>query len=224
MNILFVLTSHGERPDDRGTGMDLGDFASAYYLFRDAGYDIALASPAGGMPAFEGTANAWAGSADLRRLRGDRHARTELSDSIPLDGVYAADFDGVYYPGGSGALIDLSADRSSARLIESFTGLGRPTAFNGDALAALLPVRGADGAPLVRGRALSAPAVASTNPRSVELAYLLEALGARVEVGDGTGPLVVADGALLTGRDRQSARALASRLDQHLREKEPPSP
>lgn len=51
MNILMVLTSH-DRLGDTGTktGFWLEEFAAPYYVFKDAGAQITLASPAGGQP------------------------------------------------------------------------------------------------------------------------------------------------------------------------------
>ena len=51
MNILTVLTSHnilGETGDP--TGIWLEEFAAPYYVFKDAGAEITLASPKGGQP------------------------------------------------------------------------------------------------------------------------------------------------------------------------------
>jgi putative intracellular protease/amidase len=51
MNILMVLTSHDQLGNtDKNTGFWLEEFAAAYYVFKDAGADITLASPLGGQP------------------------------------------------------------------------------------------------------------------------------------------------------------------------------
>ena len=53
MNILMVLTSHDEMGDSgKKTGFWLEEFAAPYYVFKDAGADITLASPKGGQPRF----------------------------------------------------------------------------------------------------------------------------------------------------------------------------
>ena len=51
MKILMVLTSH-DRLGDTGkkTGFWLEEFAAPFYVFRDAGAEIVLASPKGGQP------------------------------------------------------------------------------------------------------------------------------------------------------------------------------
>ena len=51
MKILMVLTSHDQLGDTgRKTGFWLEEFAAPYFVFRDAGVDLTLASPKGGQP------------------------------------------------------------------------------------------------------------------------------------------------------------------------------
>ena len=51
MKILMVLTSHDQLGNTgRKTGFWLEEFAAPYYVFRDAGVELTLASPKGGQP------------------------------------------------------------------------------------------------------------------------------------------------------------------------------
>jgi putative intracellular protease/amidase len=51
MKILMILTSHDQLGDTGNkTGFWLEEFAAPYYVFKDAGVDIVLASPQGGQP------------------------------------------------------------------------------------------------------------------------------------------------------------------------------
>ena len=51
MNILMVLTSHDQLGDTgKKTGFWLEEFAAPYYVLKDAGHTITLASPKGGQP------------------------------------------------------------------------------------------------------------------------------------------------------------------------------
>jgi putative intracellular protease/amidase len=51
MKILMVLTSHDELGSTgKKTGFWLEEFAAPYYVFKDAGVEITLASPKGGQP------------------------------------------------------------------------------------------------------------------------------------------------------------------------------
>lgn len=50
MKILMVLTSHDQLGDTgRKTGFWLEELAAPYYAFKDAGAEITLASPKGGI-------------------------------------------------------------------------------------------------------------------------------------------------------------------------------
>ncbi len=51
MKILMVLTSHDQLGNTgKKTGFWLEEFAAPYYVFKDAGAEVVLASPAGGQP------------------------------------------------------------------------------------------------------------------------------------------------------------------------------
>ena len=51
MKVLMVLTSHDQLGDTGlKTGFWLEEFAAPYYVFKDAGAEVVLASPAGGQP------------------------------------------------------------------------------------------------------------------------------------------------------------------------------
>jgi putative intracellular protease/amidase len=51
MKILIVLTSHDQLGDTgKKTGFWLEEFAAPYYVLKDAGAAITLASPKGGQP------------------------------------------------------------------------------------------------------------------------------------------------------------------------------
>ena len=51
MKILMVLTSHDQLGNTgRKTGFWLEEFAAPYFVFRDAGVNLTLASPKGGQP------------------------------------------------------------------------------------------------------------------------------------------------------------------------------
>ena len=58
MKILMVLTSHDKLGDTgRKTGFWLEELAAPYYVFKDAGAEIVLASPKGGRPPLDPKSN-----------------------------------------------------------------------------------------------------------------------------------------------------------------------
>ena len=225
MHILMVLTSHDRRGDSGSrTGSALEEFCTAYYVFRDAGAEITLASPTGGQPPFDPRSD---GSDDqsetVRRFKGDQAARTELADTLALDQVVPEDFDALFYVGGHGALWDLPEDRISQALIAAVHAAGRPIALVGHGPAALRHVADTGGRLLVEGRRITASANSEEETMGSigSLPFLLQdelvRLGGLYSKGpDGTSH-VVRDGALITGQNRYSAADAAHAVLEMLR-------
>lgn len=100
MKILLVLTSHDQLGNTgHKTGFWLEEFASPYYVFKDAGAQITLASPKGGQPPIDPKSDAPdAQTAATRRFAEDAEAQQLLATSLPLAQVRAEDFDALFYP------------------------------------------------------------------------------------------------------------------------------
>lgn len=154
MKILMVLTSHDQLGNTgKKTGFWLEEFAAPYYVFKDAGADITLASPKGGQPPIDPKSDDPGAQTDAtRRFQGDPAARAALASTLTLDQVKAEDFDAIFYPGGHGPLWDLAEDKRSAALIEQFDRAGKPVGAVCHAPAVFRHTRGADGEPLVKGK------------------------------------------------------------------------
>ena len=143
MKILMVLTSHARLGDTGAkTGFWLEEFAAPYYVFKDAGAEVTLASPRGGQPPLDPKSDAPdAQTAATRRFAGDAAAQAALASTRKLAGLRADDYDAVFYPGGHGPLWDLAEDRDSIALIEAFDRAGKPVGAVCHAPAALRHVR-----------------------------------------------------------------------------------
>ncbi|MEP0907378.1 type 1 glutamine amidotransferase domain-containing protein [Leptolyngbya subtilissima ST-M1] len=130
MRILMVLTSHDQLGDTgKKTGFWLEEFAAPYYVFKDAGADITLASPRGGQPPLDPKSDAPDAQTEATaRFSQDSDAQKALAKTAVLATLSAADYDAVFYPGGHGPLWDLAADTHSIALIEAFYGANKPVA------------------------------------------------------------------------------------------------
>lgn len=157
MKILMVLTSHDQLGNTgKKTGFWLEEFASPYYVFRDAGADITLASPQGGQPPLDPKSDAPDAQTEAtERFRKDTAAQAALASTPKLAQVKGGDYDAVFYPGGHGPLWDLAEDRASIALIETMYAAGKPVGAVCHAPGVLRHVRGPDGEPLVRGKAVT---------------------------------------------------------------------
>ena len=86
MKILMVLTSHDTLGDTgRKTGFWLEELAAPYYVFKDAGAEITLASPKGGQPPLDPKSDEPMFQTELTaRFQGRRRRqRPALPDSTP---------------------------------------------------------------------------------------------------------------------------------------------
>lgn len=121
MNVLMVLTSHDQMGDSgHKTGFWLEEFTSPYYVFKDAGADITLASPKGGQPPVDPNSEADdALTETTHRFREDAHAKESLASTKKLADVDMNQFDAIFYPGGHGPLWDLVNDQKSIALIKT---------------------------------------------------------------------------------------------------------
>lgn len=220
MKILMVLTSHDQLGNTgQKTGFWLEEFAAPYFVFKDAGADIVLASPAGGMPPMDPKSDLPDFQTEFtHRFYADADAQKALANSLPLDGVSEADFDAVFYPGGHGPLWDLAQSSASIKLIEDFDRAGKPHGLVCHAPGALRNVKAANGEPFVKGRRVTG--FTNGEEAAVELTdivpFLIEdefkAQGGLYEKGPDWAPYVVVDGKLVTGQNPASSEAVAKEL------------
>jgi hypothetical protein len=131
MKVLMVLTSHDQLGNTgRKTGFWLEELAAPYYVFKDAGVEITLASPKGGRPPLDPKSNEPNFQTDTtRRFEKDAAANAQLDKTVRLDSVKQEDYDTVFYPGGHGPMWDLAEDPNSIKLIESFLAAGKTFAL-----------------------------------------------------------------------------------------------
>src|SRR5580698_10558616 len=154
MKILMVLTSHDQLGNTgRKTGFWLEELAAPFFVFRDSGAEITLASPKGGLPPLDPKSNEPGFRTDLtHRFEADAAANAQLASTVRLDTVRQEDYDSVFYPGGHGPMWDLAEDRNSIKLLESFLAAGKLFALVCHAPGVLRHVKSANGRPLVEGR------------------------------------------------------------------------
>ncbi len=218
--ILMVLTSHDQLGDTgKKTGFWLEELAAPYYVFKDAGVEITLASPKGGAPPLDPASDvADAQSDDTRRFRADDAAQRQLATTKKLADVTAEGFDAVFYPGGHGPLWDLASDGDSRRLVEAFAAKGLPIAAVCHAPAVFRDTNGPDGKKLVAGKRVTGftnseeRAVGLTDVVPFLVQDMLEANGGKYEKGPDWQSKVVCDGTLVTGQNPASSGPAAKQL------------
>lgn len=220
MKVLMVLTSHDTLGNTgKKTGFWLEELAAPYYVFKDAGAEITLASPKGGQPPLDPKSDEPGFQTKAtKRFKADGAALRQLAQTVRLDGVNQRDFDTVFYPGGHGPMWDLAEDPNSIKLIESFVAAGKTIALVCHAPGVLHRVKNPDGTPFVKGRYVTG--FTNSEEEAVGLAkvvpFLVEdeliSLGAVFSKVKDWGVHTVVDGRLITGQNPASSAEAAEAL------------
>jgi putative intracellular protease/amidase len=223
--ILIVLSSCDRIPGtERGTGTWLEELAAPYYVFRDAGAQVDLASVAGGSAPIDPTSVEPAFQTEAtRRFAQDPQAQRALANTSKLASIRPDAYDAVFYSGGLGPVFDLSEDRGSIAFIEAMHQAGKPIAAVCHGPAALRNVRDARGIALVKDRAVTgfsnSEEMAANGPGVVPFSIEdeLRRLGGRFSAAADGQPHVVADGTLVTGQNPASSEGTARKVLEMMR-------
>lgn len=214
--ILIVTTSHARMGDTgKTTGLWFEELATPYWVFRDAGAEVTIASIAGGPVPIDATSIEGEIPASVARFRDDAQAMAGLQASLPVADARADEYDAVFLPGGHGTMWDLPDDRALIALLEATWAAGKPVAAVCHGPAGLVNVRDPDGRPIVAGRRVScftnseeaAVGLAETVPFLLETR--LSVLGAEIQTAPDFQPLAVRDGQLVTGQNPASSEEVA---------------
>jgi putative intracellular protease/amidase/catechol 2,3-dioxygenase-like lactoylglutathione lyase family enzyme len=219
MKILMVLTSHSQLGNTgRPTGFWLEEFAAPYFVFKDAGVELTLASPKGGQPPLDPKSDLPENQTPaMARFKKDAAAQKVLANTVQLADVKADDFDTVFYPGGHGPMWDLAESPTSIALLEAFYNSGKPIALVCHSPGVLRHVT-YQGAPLVKGKHVAgftngeeeAMQLTKVVPFLVEDELLR--LGAIYEKMANWQPFSITDGRLITGQNPASSTSAAQAL------------
>lgn len=220
MEILMVMTSHEQLGNsDKKAGLWLEEFAAAYYVFKDAGADIMLATTQGDMPPIDpNSVEPEALTHATERLFADAAAKAQLACTHEVKDFIVAEFDAIFYPGGHGPLWDLVDNPDSIRLIEGMFAAHKPVALVCHAPGVLRNVKGPDGQPVVQGKRVTGfsnseeAAVGLTDVVPFLVEDMLKANGGDYHKADDWQPHVEVDGLLVTGQNPASSTATAEAL------------
>jgi putative intracellular protease/amidase len=219
MKILMVLTSHDQLGNTgRKTGFWLEEFAAPFFVFRDAGVSLTLATPQGGQPPVDPKSDLAENQTDaMARFKKDAAAQKQLSQTQKLADMKSEDFDTIFYVGGHGPMWDLAESKDSIALLESFYNSGKPIALVCHSPGVLRHVT-YKGAPLVKGKRVTGftngeeEAVGLTHVVPFLVEDELLRLGAIFEKVKNWGVYAVTDGRLVTGQNPASSTTAAQAL------------
>jgi putative intracellular protease/amidase len=223
--ILFVLTAADRWTLADGTEQPTGYWAEEaigpYEVFKDAGYEIAAATPGAVpptvdplslLPDFNG------GEQGAETMRAAVQAATELSHPMRIEEVEPDSYEAIFYPGGWGPMEDLPTDAASGRLLKERLASGRLLALVCHGPAALLATADEAGRSPFRGYRLTSLSNAEEiqNGLADRAKWLLQdrlvALGVDYRNGSPFEPHIEIDRSLYTGQNPASAVPLAREI------------
>ena len=214
---LIILTSHDQLGDTgKPTGFYWEELAAPYWILSDAGYQVELASIAGGKPPADPSSEADDAMTDeVRRFWADDAAMNRLANTERVEDVDVAACDIVYLPGGHGTMWDLPKSETLGQLLAKVWEKGAVVGAVCHGPAGLLAARLSSGDPLVKGRRVAGFTNAEEEAAGLSDAvpFLLEdqlkAQGGQHEGGPDWQPFAIADGKLVTGQNPASSAEVA---------------
>src|SRR5215469_1921512 len=219
MKILMVLTSHDQLGNTgEKTGFWLEEGAAPYFVFRDAGVELTLASPKGGQPPIDPKSDRPENQTPAQqRFKKDETAQKAFANTRKLADIKAENFDTVFYPGGHGPMWDLAESPVSIALLETFYNSGKTIALVCHSPGVLHRVT-YQGEPLVKGKRVTG--FTNTEEEEVQLTKVvpflvedeLKRLGGLYEKAPNWQSFVIVDGRLITGQNPASSTAGAQAL------------
>jgi putative intracellular protease/amidase len=220
MKILMVLTSHDKLGNTgKKTGFWLEEFAAPYYVFKDAGAEITLASPKGGQPPLDPKSDEQDfQTAATARFKADKEAQEMLAHTVKLKEISPYDYDALFYPGGHGPLWDLAENKDSISLIEVMYAGNNPVAAVCHAPGVFRHARSWDGSPLVQGKSVTG--FSNSEEAAVGLTEIvpflvedeLQKKGGNYSKGADWQSYFIQDNNLITGQNPASSEAVAKAL------------
>ena len=221
---LVIATNHGTLDIGKPTGVFASEMTVAYYAFFDAGMDVDVASPLGGViPVDPQSLKAIVRAPDDDRFLADDVLREKVTNSLAIADLDMANYDIVYLAGGWGAAFDLGFSEALAEQITRANALGKVIGGVCHGPLGLRNAKGTDGEPLVTGRKVSAVTDKQVRELGIESTPQhpeteLRAMGAlfesRSRFRDPLANHWVVDGNLVTGQNQNAGPMVAREMMQ----------
>lgn len=228
---LCIATNHGVLDIGVATGVFASELTVPYYVFLDAGMQVDVASPLGGViPVDPLSMKEMIRTPEDDRMLSDPLFRDRLMNSLAIADVDFTSYDIVYFAGGWGAAFDLGQSETLGRKVSEAWTAGRVVGGICHGPLGLLRARTPDGELLVKGRHITAVTDKQVHEVGVEITPLhpetaLRQAGALYEskthpAKDFFANHFVADGNLITGQNQNSGPMVARLMMQRVVEKQ----
>ena len=212
---LLVVTSTRDA-GELTSGYWFEELATPYYILKNAGWEVVIASPKGGAAPRDPMSEEDDWMTDATRLfASDSDATKQIANTVPLAEIEPGDFNAICLIGGIGVMWDFPENPDLARIIPEIDENGGVVAALCHGTAGLIPVTRADGTHFVSGRTIVSWTDDEERALSLEdkVPFLLESKlreqGANFMGGENFGNIVRVDGNIVTGQNPMSSAAMA---------------
>ncbi len=215
--IIIATSANSMSGANEPTGLWLEELTNPYYAFKEAGFEIVVASIAGGKIPVDARSldEESQKEASVARYMKDSDLQDKLANTPRFDTLAASAFDAMFLPGGHGTMFDYPQSTALAAFIEAMNQDGKIIAAVCHGPAGLVAAKKPDGTPLVAGRRVTGftdreeHAVGLENTVPFLLESKLRELGAHFEHVENFQPFALRDGNLITGQNPPSAAPMA---------------
>ena len=219
---VVVATNHGVLDVGKPTGVFASEMTVPYYAFLDAGMDVDVASPNGGViPVDPQSLKPVIRTEADDRFMVDDDFRAKVTSSLAVGDLDIDAYDIVYLAGGWGAAFDLGFSEELGAKVTEANAKGRVIGGVCHGPLGLLQAKAADGSPLVEGRRITAVTDKQVNELGIDSTphhpeTELRRLGADFEsetrFRDPFANHWVVDGNLVTGQNQNAAPMVAREM------------
>ncbi|GAB4324020.1 MAG: type 1 glutamine amidotransferase domain-containing protein [Candidatus Zixiibacteriota bacterium] len=155
-SVLIVVTSHAQMGDmNKRTGFWLAELTHPYYVIKDAGYNVVVASIDGGVAPIDPRSMDTTDAVN-RRFLGDAELMAAVLNSRKLADIDPNNFAAVLFSGGHGTMWDFPGDSSVNRVASTVYEDGGVVGAVCHGPAALTEVKLSDGSYLIDGKRFAA--------------------------------------------------------------------
>lgn len=213
---IVILSTSAAYLGEHATGLWLEEAAAPYYLFKEAGHEVVLASTKGGPVPLDGGSLAGGFLTDAsKKFLHDSEAMALLSHTVKITDVDMDTVAALYLAGGHGTCVDFVGNPDVRTPVEQLYAAGKIVAADCHGPIALIECKKPDGTPLVAG--LKCTGFTDTEEEAVGLTkavpFLIEAefkkQGGKFERSDDWNSHATVDGNLITGQNPQSSEECA---------------
>merc|ERR1719343_155244 len=214
MTKILIISTSASTLKGVDTGLWIEELAAPYYAFKDAKFEVDIASTKGGaIPIDKGSVSDPFFTDESKKFMHDGEAIGALCHSIKLDTIdfKTTNYDAIYMPGGHGTCADFIDNPALKKAIEIMYASGKIVSSVCHGPTCLVDCVKPNGDALVKGEVVTGfsnseeDAVQKSNIVPFSLESKLIELGGKYEKGDDWTSKVCVSNNIVTGQNPQSS-------------------